>query len=271
MWELDTSEKLKRAEELKQEGNAAIKQDAALAVTSYDDAIRHLDSAGAGTSDPMSDEQAQLYKTLKVSCHLNASMAEVKLGSYVSAEEHATKALEEDPENAKALYRRGVARRHLGTLDEARQDLLRAAKLVPADRLIRNEYETVVKKIKAAKNRERKAFGGLFGRVSMYDDKEGVVVHHGPLPVTYMDVKVGDREPKRIAFKLFADTVPKTAENFRALCNGHQLADGKTLHYKDTIFHRVIPGFMAQVSDSKVRPWRNLSAGRAGRPSKLCT
>ena len=66
----------------------------------------------------------------------------------------------------------------------------------------------------------------------------------------YFDVCVGKGNCGRITMQLFADT-PKTSENFRALCTGEKGMgkSGKPLHYKNSMFHRVIPGFMAQGGD----------------------
>jgi len=70
-------------------------------------------------------------------------------------------------------------------------------------------------------------------------------------PRVYFDMTIGGKPAGRIVFELFADVVPKTAENFRALCTGEKGTGnaGLPLHFKGCNFHRIIPEFMLQGGD----------------------
>jgi len=52
-----------------------------------------------------------------------------------------------------------------------------------------------------------------------------------------------------IKMELFADVVPKTAENFRQFCTGEMKREGVPVGYKNSQFHRVIKDFMIQGGD----------------------
>uniref|UniRef100_A0A670JV79 Peptidyl-prolyl cis-trans isomerase n=1 Tax=Podarcis muralis TaxID=64176 RepID=A0A670JV79_PODMU len=58
-------------------------------------------------------------------------------------------------------------------------------------------------------------------------------------PVMFFNIAANGEPVGHIAFELFADRVPKTAENFCALSAGQ-----KGFGYKGSCFHRIIPWFM---------------------------
>ena len=62
-------------------------------------------------------------------------------------------------------------------------------------------------------------------------------------PQVYFDIQIGsNRNAGRIIMLLRSDVVPKTAENFRALCT-HERGFG----YQGSSFHRIIPDFVSLI------------------------
>ncbi|KAF9790351.1 cyclophilin-like domain-containing protein [Thelephora terrestris] len=69
---------------------------------------------------------------------------------------------------------------------------------------------------------------------------------------TFFDISIDNTPAGRLIFELFDDKVPRTCENFRALCTGEKgispLSD-RPLYYKGSILHRSIKDFMIQGGD----------------------
>lgn len=84
-------------------------------------------------------------------------------------------------------------------------------------------------------------------------------------PRVFLDIELDGEPAGRVAITLYADTVPRTAENFRMLCVGGGTGrSGNKLHFKGSKFHRIIPDF---VSDPCLPLWRCRLSGSAGQAS----
>ncbi|XVE48872.1 hypothetical protein DITRI_Ditri01bG0036800 [Diplodiscus trichospermus] len=83
------------------------------------------------------------------------------------------------------------------------------------------------------------------------EEKSTVEEEHEITHRVYLDVDIDGQHVGRILIGLYGQVVPKTVENFRALCTGEKgkVANGKALLYKGTPFHRIVSGFMIQGGD----------------------
>jgi len=240
-WEMSTPEKMAEANKLKDSGTENFKaKKFASAITDYEAAAE------------LANDVVEL-EALWISCKLNCALMCVNLQDYASAVVYAGEVIKKDPENVKALYRRGLARNHLGLPEEALEDLNLAASLDKENKSVKLEIAKSKKLMQEAKKKTKAAYGNFFSKMSVYDDKEAPVVPGSAAdnPKVFFDITIGGEYIGRVVMLLYADTTPKTCENFRALCTGEKgnASGGKPLHYKGCTFHRVISNFMIQGGD----------------------
>ncbi|XP_038616804.1 probable inactive peptidyl-prolyl cis-trans isomerase-like 6 [Tachyglossus aculeatus] len=67
----------------------------------------------------------------------------------------------------------------------------------------------------------------------------------------YLDIAIQDESVGRLVFELFSSDCPKTCENFQTLCTGKAGISprGARLHYKDSVFHRLVKNGWIQGGD----------------------
>jgi peptidylprolyl isomerase len=250
-WELEPQERLAKAQELKERGNDLVRQGQyQLALTEfYLEGISYIDDEPVDAEEV--DQSVVDLRTTKVALYSNAAMCELKVEDWSSCIQHCQKALEIQPANVKVLYRKATAEFSYGMLEQASSSCQAALAVEGENKEVKGLLAKIKLKAKAEQKREAKMYSKMFSKPGYYEDQDTAefTLPAEPLPSNpkvFMDIAVGAKEPARVEFELFANVVPKTAENFRALCTGEK---GEGLHFKGSCFHRVISGFMMQGGD----------------------
>jgi tetratricopeptide (TPR) repeat protein len=161
-----------KANTLKEEGNNFFKEnDFKKASRAYRHGTNTLKPLNRGNTG---DEQV---RALLVSLQTNLSMTCLKLGKVKQSAQVASSALEVDPTNVKALYRRALASRQLGDTESAKADLKQALEIDPGNIAVKKELASLKKSIEDAKNAQKKGLQKAFSKSGsglglLYDDKE---------------------------------------------------------------------------------------------------
>lgn len=190
----------------------------------------------------------------------NIAIACNRYGNHKEAVLACNNALKINEKAEKALMQRSVAYLKMNDFDAAAADCKQGIVLNPKDAAFRQHWDLIkaekAKKSQGEREAMQRAFaGGLYNEktVKITPPKHDKLPKFKPEnPQVFFDLSIGqDGEEgfvkERVVFELFAD-VPKTCENFRALCTGEKEKPG--MHYKGNKFHRVINGFMAQGGDT---------------------
>eukprot|EP01062_Namystynia_karyoxenos_P082461 TRINITY_DN9292_c1_g1_i1.p1 TRINITY_DN9292_c1_g1~~TRINITY_DN9292_c1_g1_i1.p1 ORF type:complete len:489 (+),score=172.09 TRINITY_DN9292_c1_g1_i1:75-1541(+) len=258
-WELTTPEKLEQASKCKERGTAAFKtQSWQEALSQYEKGVSYLDDL-----DDEVDAVEQL-RPLLLSLSLNVAAVGLKTGDTGKTISAADKVLAKDPDNVKALFRRGQARVARGEHEDAVGDFKRCAELDPGNKEVERALAKAQQGAKAARQKEKEMLKGMFGGLAKHSAEQEAAKAKAEAearalaaerrksnPKVWFDITIGGEPSGRIEFELYSHCAPKTAENFRALCTGEKGVGkaGKPLHYKGCVFHRIIPGFMCQGGD----------------------
>lgn len=168
-------ERMLEAHQSKEKGNDLFKQnDLAGAKSAYEDALNKVsDYNEAKAIGTITDAQLQSeVRNLVLSLRGNLAMVASKESSFSQAITQSTLALKIDPNHVKSLYRRGSARAKLLEYEEAKDDLKRALELEPTNAAAKKELAEVLKALKEHKAKSKNAFGSIFSKGSVYDDKE---------------------------------------------------------------------------------------------------
>ncbi|MXQ82166.1 hypothetical protein E5288_WYG007922 [Bos mutus] len=155
----DVDKVLLISEDLKNIGNTFFKsQNWEMAIKKYTKVLRYVEGSRAAAEDA---DGAKL-QPVALSCVLNIGACKLKMSDWQGAVDSCLEALEIDPSNTKALYRRAQGWQGLKEYDQALADLKKAQEIAPEDKAIQAELLKVKQKIKAQKDKEKAAYAKMF-------------------------------------------------------------------------------------------------------------
>ncbi|CAB3981968.1 peptidyl-prolyl cis-trans isomerase FKBP8-like [Paramuricea clavata] len=151
--QLTDEQRIELGDQKRERGNDLFRREEySLAVHSYSRALKYLGSS-----------KSEAIIELKVKCWNNISASHLKVLEYAAARNACDSVLEVDPNNVKALFRKGKVLYAEGEYEESVELLRKANSLDPENRLIRRELYLVRQKLDESTEKERSTYQRMFG------------------------------------------------------------------------------------------------------------
>lgn len=167
-WQLDADAKLEQARIFKDKGTKHFKNSKyEIAASRYQKIVDFLEHEIS-----LKGEGEVERKSLLQAGRLNLAQCHLKTGNWTEARSVCSKAIEENGQTSKALFRRGEAQLALNDCEAAKNDFEKCLSLEPDNKAAKNKVTICQQKIKAQKEKEKKTFANMFDRFAEIDKKK---------------------------------------------------------------------------------------------------
>ncbi|KAJ4938426.1 hypothetical protein JOQ06_003046 [Pogonophryne albipinna] len=166
-WEMNTVEKLEQSIIVKEKGTQYFKEGKyKQASVQYKRIVSWLENESG-----LSEEDEKKAKALQLAANLNLAMCFLKLQEPNKALENCDKALELNPSNEKALFRRGEALFGMKEFDQAKDVFQQVLQLYPANKAAKSQVVLCQTRIKAQHEKDKRIYANMFQKFAERDSK----------------------------------------------------------------------------------------------------
>uniref|UniRef100_T1PI33 peptidylprolyl isomerase n=1 Tax=Musca domestica TaxID=7370 RepID=T1PI33_MUSDO len=161
-WKFTEEERVEHSKIYKEKGTKYFKKENfSLALKMYKKCVDILDNN--------SDEESN---KLKAAAFSNQALCHQKLNEHFEAKQACNETLKLEPNNIKALYRRGQCNVTVAEYDDALLDFQKVLELEPTNKAAQNQIQICKHKIKEAKDKEKRIYANMFTKLAAADKEQ---------------------------------------------------------------------------------------------------